>query len=138
MHLKIKEFKISEKSKKRTLIQIIDMSDKILYNEAKAEKNFATLMNGAVSHELRNPLSSLVAGIELMNSYLENLESLIECFDQGDEDQIRIIKQKVSKVLINLGINSKKMNSSSKFIDYFVHDMLDYTILSNDKKNFIK
>ena len=95
-------------------------------------------MNGAVSHELRNPLSSLVAGIELMNSYLENLEYLIECFDHGDEDQISIIKQKVSKVLINLEINSKKMNSSSKFIDYFVHDMLDYTILSNDKKNFIK
>ena len=30
------------------------------------------------------------------------------------------------------------MYSSSKFVDYFVHDMLDYTILSNDKKNFIQ
>ena len=30
------------------------------------------------------------------------------------------------------------MTSSAKFIDYFVHDMLDYTVLTNDKQNFIK
>ena len=42
------------------------MSDKMLYNEAKAEQSFATLMNAAVSHELRNPLSSLISGIETM------------------------------------------------------------------------
>lgn len=29
------------------------------------------------------------------------------------------------------------MHSSSKFLDYFVHDLLDYTILTNDNKNFI-
>ena len=37
VHLKIKEFQVSEYSKKRTLIQIIDMSDKMLYNKVKAE-----------------------------------------------------------------------------------------------------
>ena len=30
------------------------------------------------------------------------------------------------------------MTSSAKFIDYFVHDMLDYTVLTNDRSNFIK
>lgn len=28
--------------------------------------------------------------------------------------------------------------SASKFIDYFVHDMLDYTILNKEDKNFMK
>lgn len=51
---------------------------------------------------------------------------------------IRLSKAKIKRVLVNLEINSKKMHSSSKFIDYFVHDMLDYTVLSNDKKNFVK
>ena len=37
VNLKIKEFQVSEYSKKRTLIQIIDMSDKMLYNKVKAE-----------------------------------------------------------------------------------------------------
>jgi signal transduction histidine kinase len=44
----------------KTLIQIIDMSDKILYNEVKAEQSFLTLINATVSHELRNPLASLI------------------------------------------------------------------------------
>ena len=83
VHLKIKEFKTPERNKKMTLIQIIDMSDKILYNEAKAEQKFTTLMNGAVSHELRNPLSSLIAGVDLMNSYIENLKYLLKCLQNA-------------------------------------------------------
>jgi signal transduction histidine kinase len=45
----------------RTLIQIIDMSDKMLFNAVKAEHSFLTLINATVSHELRNPLASLIA-----------------------------------------------------------------------------
>ena len=30
------------------------------------------------------------------------------------------------------------MKASANLIDYFVHDMLDYTVLTNDRKNFIK
>ena len=58
--LKMKKYGNSEK----TLLQIIDMSDKILYNKVKAEKSFLALINAAVSHELRNPLSSLIGQIE--------------------------------------------------------------------------
>ena len=31
-----------------------------------------------------------------------------------------------------------KMGSAAKFIDYFVHDILDYTILHKQEKNFAK
>jgi len=30
------------------------------------------------------------------------------------------------------------MSCASKFIDFFVHDLLDYTILNKDATNFIK
>ena len=30
------------------------------------------------------------------------------------------------------------MSSACKFIDFFVHDVLDYTILNKDSENFIK
>ena len=33
---------------------------------------------------------------------------------------------------------AKKIFSAAKFIDYFVHDILDYTILNEDQKNFMK
>ena len=63
--------KIQGKDKK-ILVQIIDMSAKILYNEIKAEKSFLSLINAAVSHELRNPLNSLIGQINSMQSFFEN------------------------------------------------------------------
>ena len=44
----------------KLIIQIIDVSDRILHNEIKYDKLLLTLINGAVSHELRNPLNALV------------------------------------------------------------------------------
>ena len=37
-----------------------------------------------------------------------------------------------------LKVCGKKITSASKFIDYFVHDILDYTILNKKEKNFTK
>lgn len=48
----------------KVLVQLIDVSDKMLYNEVKAEQQFLALINAAISHELRNPLSSMI--IEVM------------------------------------------------------------------------
>jgi signal transduction histidine kinase len=42
------------------LIQLVDISDKISYIEVKAEHSFLEMINAAVSHELRNPLNSLI------------------------------------------------------------------------------
>ena len=132
VHLKLQQFE----AKKRTLVQIIDISDKMLYNEVKAEQKFSTLMNGAVSHELRNPLNSILGAIDMMKSYIQNLKYLEECLDQDDDEIVRQAKHKLNQVIRNAEICSNKMCSSSKFLDYFVHDMLDYTILTNDKENF--
>ena len=32
----------------------------------------------------------------------------------------------------------KKLTSAAKFVDFFVHDILDYTILNKDSTNFKK
>ena len=45
---------------------MIDISDKMLYNDAKAEQQFLEMINGAVSHELRNPLNSMIGQISSM------------------------------------------------------------------------
>ena len=51
------------------LIQVVDISDKILYGEVKAEHSFLEMINAAVSHELRNPLNSIIN----LTQDLENL-----------------------------------------------------------------
>ena len=53
---------------------MIDVNDKILYNEAKAEQSFLTLINAAISHELRNPLNSLMCQLLSMKQLYYKLE----------------------------------------------------------------
>lgn len=56
----------------------------MLYNEAKAEKKFLTLMNATVSHELRNPLNALISGIDNMKSFFDNLRQLLVYLESND------------------------------------------------------
>ena len=44
-----------------TIIQIQDVSDSVLYTEAKTENQVLSMTNATVSHELRNPLNSIKA-----------------------------------------------------------------------------
>jgi signal transduction histidine kinase len=71
------------------LIQILDISDKILYSEVKAEHSFLEMINAAVSHELRNPLNSLIGQGTSMEEFFRSLRSLIK--DMGES----ILKKKL-------------------------------------------
>ena len=54
------QLKLSTIDVQKMMLQIIDVSHKILYNESKSKQVLLTMINAAVSHELRNPLSSLI------------------------------------------------------------------------------
>ena len=45
--------------KKYEVIQLIDISQKILYEMAVGEKRLFSLINATVSHEMRNPTNSI-------------------------------------------------------------------------------
>ena len=59
IQLKVKDYKIGDKEMK--LMQIIDVTHHILYTEFKAQNQFISLINACVSHELRNPLNSIIS-----------------------------------------------------------------------------
>ena len=41
------------------MIQIIDVSTDVLYNQEKSHNGLLNLINATVSHEMRNPLNSI-------------------------------------------------------------------------------
>ena len=67
-------------AKVKVLIQLVDMSNSILYNEVKAEKSFLTIINAAFSHELRNPLNSLTGQISSMRNLFHSFSNIILIF----------------------------------------------------------
>ena len=108
VHLKVK--KIKERTNKsaylhentgtkyKTLVQIIDMSDKMLYNESKAEQSFLTLINATVSHELRNPLASLIGQRDTLKGLLKNLREVISYTKKVDSHRCPEI-DKITEVM---------------------------------------
>ena len=59
VQLKLKEFYSNGKLMK--MVQIVDVTPHILYTEYKAKMEFVSMINACVSHELRNPLNSIMA-----------------------------------------------------------------------------
>ena len=59
VQLKSKEF--YSNGKRMKMIQIVDVTHHILYTEYKAKAEFTSMINACVSHELRNPLNSIMA-----------------------------------------------------------------------------
>lgn len=43
------------------MVQVIDISGNICYDLQRADNKFLSLINGCISHELRNPLNALKA-----------------------------------------------------------------------------
>jgi len=56
----------------------------MLYNEVKAEKSFLTLINAAVSHELRNPLNSLIGQVSSMIEFFADFNTVINYIQDCD------------------------------------------------------
>ena len=70
---------------------------------------------------------------QYLKSELKNMNGNIK-----DESKFKNIVQNLDKIYIGLKNCGKKMTSSAMFIDYFVHDILDFSILNKDGTRFTK
>jgi signal transduction histidine kinase len=52
--------KIGDSEEEKDMLCFSDISQKILYDSSKAEGEFLSLINSTISHEMRNPLNSII------------------------------------------------------------------------------
>ena len=100
------------------MIQIIDVSSRILYDKEKAENKLVGVINACLSHEMRNPLNSIIAqNIEKTRLYAE-LEKILE--------EEPLVKERAAAIMQQLIKGKKVQESSCKIMMYLVSDFLDY------------
>ena len=129
-------------SEPNTLVQIIDVSHKILYLDIKSQEHMFTMVNAMVSHELRNPLTSLLAQLEQQAKIKAQLNKFIaDLRTAADAQQQYALPRVIAKLQTfeqDLTTTNKKIQQSSKFINYFIHDILDFSILRDGGHKFVK
>lgn len=59
MKIRHQNIKHEKMGKMQEMIQISDVSSKMMYDFAQADKKLLSLMNATVSHEMRNPTNSI-------------------------------------------------------------------------------
>ena len=68
-----------------------------------------------------------------MKEFFKSFKRVIREMKQTPEVAARL--KKIQEGLENC---SGKMKNACKFIDFFVHDILDYTLLNKESRNFMK
>lgn len=63
---------------------------------------------------------------------------LLQSKESGPPISTDEILDHLARVSKSLGTTSKKLSQSVKFIDYFVHDILDFAIIRKDESKFTK
>ena len=75
---------------------------------------------------------------ENFNEILSEIKQMKSNKGSLSKDVLHNLEYHLTKVYNGLQTCGKKMTSAAKFIDFFVHDILDYTMLNKAEKNFTK
>ena len=129
IQLKVKDYKKGNEDLK--LLQIIDVTSYILYTEFKAKNQFTSLINACVSHELRNPLNSIIAkNIEKSALYLQ-LQKKLKLMDTNIQDKDNF--KQCFDILDELVEGKKVQQNSAELMSFIIQDLLDFSQIKGDK-----
>ena len=125
---------------RQLVIQFNDVSGKMLYNEARAMQSFVTMMQASVSHEIRNPLASLTYKLNELRSLIKQSQAMQRKLKNNNMSEQGLSKIKQELIVTNARIDdcARKVFAIAQYIDFFLHDMLDFGVLSEKAENFVR
>ena len=108
------------------MIQIIDVTQTIMYEQVHNENQFLAITNATVSHELRNPMQSISSQNLKIDLCLKELLSIITTYAEQDKNFAKSAAKKIKKLVKIMKLSSRIQHSSSKMMNFVVDDLLDF------------
>ena len=103
------------------MLQLYNVSKDILYDREKTHSDLLMLINATVSHELRNPLNSLIAQNMEKTALYKQLSEEIEKSDL-DEPTKKVFQD----IMVKLNKGKRVQSSSANLMEFLVQDLLDF------------
>ena len=101
------------------MLSFADISQKILYDTSKAEGELLSLINSTISHEMRNPLNSIINQCKIMTSVAYNFLRLLKTLPQEIQEEMQELYDEFTKSITI-------QESSSSLLLLNVEDILGY------------
>lgn len=99
------------------------------------------MISATVSHELRNPLNALICNLQYMHHSLKSLKQGKLMLDEDqplDLEDVHELKALLETSYDGIKTSGRYITNSAQLIDFFVHDILDYSVITNKSENFTK
>ena len=105
------------------MLQIIDVSNQIMYEQVHAENEFLAITNATVSHELRNPLQSITSQNLKIKLCLKELLNILKT---KQSSSVKQIEKSVREIVSMIDQSNKISDSSTGMMGFLVDDLLDF------------
>lgn len=112
------------------MIQFVNISAKVYLREKEAERKLLVLINMCISHELKNPLNSLIALSYLNASLVKKLKQALNDDRSVNIDQLRKTARDILKEIDDCTINQ---SNDLDLINFILHNFQDYSSIKSGK-----
>ena len=73
----IQEDSFEQGKQAELMVQMLDISQRILGQSLRLERQYMTMLNSTISHEMRNPLNSIITQVDMQSQLVQKLEKEI-------------------------------------------------------------
>ena len=107
------------------MIQFIDISQGQRYEDMVRKKNFASMLNSTVSHEMRTPINSIQQSVTAYKMEIDEIKTLKDKLLAMSTSQNQKCLHDLQKRLNKIDFIDKNLSTSSKLLGFYVQDLLD-------------
>ena len=115
------------------MVCFIDISQKILYDSTKAESEMLSLINSTISHEMRNPLNSIINNCRIQKIVCQQFKSLLQVYGKKFDE---VAAKQLSHIQTQMSKGNLIQTSSSSLLLLNVEDILGFAQIKAGK--FVK
>mmetsp|Transcript_32808 Transcript_32808/g.50099 ORF Transcript_32808/g.50099 Transcript_32808/m.50099 type:complete len:127 (+) Transcript_32808:1553-1933(+) len=123
MFIKVRKKQYKSHNGEKALVQLVDVSKSVEFERVRSQGKSQHLVNVTLSHEMKNPLNSILNQTVGLGFLAKNLEKFLS----------KISDQRMMKGLSGFSEDLKKIcsaqNTASNLLLLYVNDILDFSKL---------